>query len=99
MIPLVRLTGFVEGLSALALYFIAMPMKHIWQTIDKDTFYTVGMAHGVLFTLYALIVTAAVLMRALPWKWWWILAAASIVPFGTFWADAKLKRLQTPASY
>ncbi|CAN5615963.1 DUF3817 domain-containing protein [soil metagenome] len=98
LIGYVRAVGFIEGCSALVLYFIAMPLQHIWNAIDREIFFAIGMTHGVLFVIYAIIVTAAVLMGKLTWKWWFILAAASIVPFGPFLADRKLKRVEATPS-
>ena len=45
-----RSIALLEGISTLALYFFAMPMKYI----AGDPIYVknIGMAHGVLFMLY-----------------------------------------------
>jgi integral membrane protein len=94
MIAAIRAIGLLEGLSSLILYFVAMPMKYLWQSISKENFFAIGMGHGVLFTVYAVIVTIAVIMGRLPGRWWVYLAIASIVPFGPFVADRRLKSRQ-----
>ena len=50
--PLNRLhiIGIVEGISALLLFFVAMPMKYMLD-MPLAVKYT-GWAHGVLFMLY-----------------------------------------------
>lgn len=52
----------------------------------------VGMAHGALFVFYVM----AVLYYGIDEKWKigkvFLALIASIVPFGTFWADKKLFR-------
>jgi hypothetical protein len=45
MIPWVRGVGFAEGVSAFALFFVAMPLKHIWQAIGKEEFFWIGLIH------------------------------------------------------
>ena len=83
-----RLTAFVEGMSFLVILFITMPMKYLFDIPEPTR--PVGMAHGVLFILYV----ALVLLVQAKHKWslkttFWALFA-SIIPFGTFVADAKI---------
>ena len=54
MVQLLRLTGFIEGISYLILLGITMPLKYFYE-IPQPTYY-VGMAHGVLFTIYVILV-------------------------------------------
>lgn len=84
-----RLIAFIEGISYLVLLFIAMPIKYI---LDEPMFVKViGMAHGVLFILFIflLLITA----KECKWKIPFISMAfiASLVPFGTFYLEKKLK--------
>ena len=57
----VRAAGLVEGVSALILFFIAMPLKYAppagSETADlgKQVVFWVGTIHGGLFIFYALI--------------------------------------------
>jgi integral membrane protein len=87
-----RLISLVEGVSFLILLGIAMPLKYLAGVPEVVS--VVGAAHGVLFILYA--VAAGALMLALKWSPLWFVGAmiASVVPFGTFYLDARLKRFQ-----
>lgn len=83
-----RLIAFVEGVSFLVVLFITMPLKYGLQLHEPNLY--VGMLHGVLFVLYIF----AVLQMAVAHRWTVKKIAlsflASIIPFGTFWADKKL---------
>ena len=48
-----RVVGFLEGLSFLALLFIAMPLKYIWGNPILVKY--VGMGHGVLFIAFLVV--------------------------------------------
>ncbi len=82
-----RLAAILEGISYL-LFAVTMPLKYLYE-IPQPNYY-VGMAHGVLFILYIVLC----LQCAFLYKWktgttFWALVA-SIVPFGTFIANAKI---------
>jgi integral membrane protein len=83
-----RVIGFLEGVSFLVLLFIAMPLKYIYDM--PETNMVVGMAHGLLFILYIFSVIQVAI--ELSWNFRKVLLAfaASVIPFGTFYADAKL---------
>lgn len=82
-----RVIAILEGLSYLAL-FITMPLKYMYEMPRPN--YIVGMAHGMLFMLY--IVLVLWVGTSQKWKWNTILWAlvASVIPFGTFVADYKI---------
>ncbi|MCT4665563.1 MAG: DUF3817 domain-containing protein [Flavobacteriales bacterium] len=79
--------GFLEGLSFLVILFITMPLKYIFDY--KGANYYVGMVHGVLFILYILWVLIVGIERNWTKKAIFLSLLASIIPFGTFWADKK----------
>jgi integral membrane protein len=83
-----RIIAFIEGISFLVLLFITMPMKYMCGISTPNKIF--GMVHGVLFILYVL----AVIQSKIEYDWGFKKTAlallASIVPFGTFWADEKL---------
>ncbi len=85
-----RVVGFLEGLSFLLLLGVAMPLKYYWG--EPQAVRVVGMAHGVLFIAYI----AATVQAWLEYDWTWkraaLIAAASLVPFGPFYADVKWMR-------
>ncbi len=87
-LAILRVLGFVEGLSYLVLLGLCMPLKYL-MNIPGPTRY-VGMIHGILFVAYCLWV----LIVAYEKKWtlkttFWALFA-SLVPFGTFVADKRI---------
>ena len=84
-----RVIGFFEGLSFLLLIFIGMPLKYWFESpwLVKQ----VGMAHGVLFILYVLY--ALIVSVDQKWNFFqttWKVLLASVLPFGTFYVDAKI---------
>lgn len=85
-----RVVAFLEGMSFLVLLGIAMPLKY-WAD-NPEPVRVIGMAHGVLFVAYVFLVLQSMIV----YKWKiskGILAfVASLVPFGTFYADKKLFR-------
>lgn len=87
-----RLSGYLEGISYLTLLGICVPLKHIWG-ISQPTLY-VGSVHGILFIFYCTMVI--LVKQEQKWnnrKTFWALLA-SILPFGTFVAEVKLFREQ-----
>lgn len=99
----VRAAGLVEGVSALILFFIAMPIKYIPPTgsetalLGKQIVFWVGLVHGLLFISYAVITFIAWGQGALRFKHVCMAAAASIIPFGPFVIDRKLKAVEEQA--
>lgn len=85
-----RAVAFWEGLSFLVLLLLAMPLKYLLGMPQMVR--VVGMAHGVLFVAYVF----TLLMAALEYRWNFsrvvVAFAASLVPGGTFWLDAQLRR-------
>jgi integral membrane protein len=82
-----RIVAALEGISLLILLGIAMPLKYfagIPQVVS-----VVGMAHGVLFVLYVLMLIQVAIEKSWSWKITILAFFASFVPFGTFYADAK----------
>ncbi|MGB3616860.1 MAG: DUF3817 domain-containing protein [Catalinimonas sp.] len=85
-----RLVGLLEGISYLLLLGVAMPLKYVLG--QPEAVRVVGAAHGGLFVLYVLLVLWV------GWRYRWSLGkvaaalVASVVPFGTFWADRRLFR-------
>jgi integral membrane protein len=86
-----RLLGNIEGISYLLLLGIAMPMKYFFGF--PMAVKIVGMAHGVLFIAYCLLL--ALQMRANKWNLLFgiYLFVATLIPFGTFVTDRKLRTL------
>jgi integral membrane protein len=84
----VRLSGLLEGVSFLLLLFIAMPLKY-WADMPLFVRY-IGMAHGILFVWYLISVALVRSEYRLSNRDTAIALAASLLPFGTFYADRKI---------
>ncbi|TDF99737.1 DUF3817 domain-containing protein [Paenibacillus piri] len=85
-----RMVGLYEGISFLVLLCIAMPLKYyadIPQAVK-----IVGMLHGVLFIMYLLALVHVTIVKR--WSIIRVIGAliASLLPFGTFVLDARLRR-------
>jgi integral membrane protein len=85
-----RIVGFFRRLVFLLLLFIAMPMKYIWDNPLWVKY--VGMGHGLLFILF--IVVLLVVCQRMKWSIHMFILGliASILPFGPFVFDHKLKQ-------
>lgn len=82
----------LEGISAIALFFVAMPLKYIW---DNDQLIRpVGMAHGVLFCIYIAFAVVCKIQYNWDWKKFIIICLASIPPLGTFYIERKYLKPQ-----
>ena len=90
MLKFFKIIALLEGISLLALFFFAMPMKRLFGHPEFQ--FPVGMAHGLLFIAY--IILAVMLKFEKDWsaKKLTIIAVASIIPFGTFYIEKKYLR-------
>ena len=86
-----RAIGFLEGISFLLLLFIAMPMKYVWGNPILVKY--VGMGHGVLFIAFLVILFVVCEKQKWSLKIFILGLMASILPFGPFVFDHKLKKL------
>ena len=88
--------GIIEGLSALGLVFVAMPLKYYYGIPAAVTL--MGTVHGYLFILYLMTLLATAYLIRLPQKfiWWGIVAA--LLPFGPFVLDIGLNRWRNQRS-
>jgi integral membrane protein len=84
-----RIVAFLEGCSFLLLGF-TMILKYKYAMPQPN--YVVGLAHGILFVLYVVLVFQVSFLHK--WnllKMFWAFLA-SLIPFGTFYADKVLFR-------
>lgn len=87
-----RIIGLIEGITTVALFFIAMPLKYIGG--NPALVPPVGMTHGWAFIAY--IIAMVVILRGrgfTPFEWFRTTLAA-FIPLGTFLNDPFLKRKQ-----
>ena len=85
-----RTVSFIEGISTLLLFLVAMPLKYIAGKPEMVTY--VGRIHGGLVIAFCIFLW--LVMRARGWE---IAKAAklfvaSLFPFGFLWIDRVLKR-------
>jgi len=91
----VRGVGTIEGVSALILFFVAMPLKYVAKIPEGERIvFWVGAIHGGLFVAYAAVTFFAWGKGALSAKLVGLAAIASIIPFGPFVLDRKLQPLE-----
>lgn len=83
-----RIVALLEGISFLSLFMITMPLKRVYDIHEPN--FIVGIAHGILFMLYVALVFWV--NSDVKWNFKQQAGAyiASLLPFGTFIADAKL---------
>lgn len=93
MLDKLRLLGNCEGISYLLLLGVAMPLKYCFGV--PIAVKVTGMAHGILFIAYVLLL--ALSKYKLKWSLGFsvVLFVATLVPFGTFVTDRKLKAMAT----
>ncbi|MFT4524685.1 MAG: integral membrane protein [Bacteroidia bacterium] len=86
LLKVFRSLAILEGISYL-LFGITMPLKYMYEIMEPNMY--VGMAHGMLFMTYCVLGLAS----AIKYKWSIgfsiMVFVASLVPFGTFYLDAK----------
>ena len=84
-----RIVAFIEGCSYLLLGF-TMILKYKFSMPQPN--YIVGLAHGILFMLYIVLLLQVSFLHR--WSIIKMLMAflASLIPFGTFYADKVLFR-------
>lgn len=85
-----RGVSFVEGISTLALFLVAMPLKYL-AGIPEAVWWT-GRIHGGLVVLFCFALVWAAQVRGWDWQKTGLLFAASLVPFGFLWIEARLRR-------
>jgi integral membrane protein len=90
MLKFFKYLAFIEGISAILLFFFAMPMKYI---AGNPIFVKhIGMVHGILFTVYIIIATILKIEEKWSIKKYLEICLASIPPFGTFYIEKKYLR-------
>jgi integral membrane protein len=85
-----RLISFIEGISTLALFLIAMPLKYLAGKPEAVTH--VGRIHGGLVIVFCIALLLAKRERGWQSAKAVILFAFSLVPFGFLWIEKDLKR-------
>jgi integral membrane protein len=87
-----RVAGFVEGISCIVLFGVAMPLKYFAGI--PAAVKIPGWVHGVLFIIYLLALLQVTIVRRWPLSKVFIAFIASLIPCGTFFMDSRLKKEQ-----
>jgi integral membrane protein len=88
-VPFLRTVGLAEGASYLVLLGVAMPLKYLAGMPMAVT--VVGGIHGALFVAFCLVLLWTMFVARWPVARGILVFAASIVPFGTFLIDRRMK--------
>ena len=89
-----RIAALIEGVTCIALYLVAMPLKY--GAGIESAVRVPGMNHGVIFIAYLLLLLPVFKQQKWSFSNLFICGIASIVPFMTFWADYKYFRKANP---
>ena len=88
---LFRWMALIEGITTVMLFVFAMPLKY---GAGKDALIQpFGMAHGVAFIIYFLLMVVALTQNRVGPMGWLRCALAGLIPFVTFVNHAWLERL------
>jgi len=96
MLKFFRAIALFEGVTTLALFLVAMPLKYGlgYTALIRP----IGMTHGVAFLLYLLAMILVLPGKGFGLVGWLRTTLASFVPFGTFLNDPYLKRMEARAA-
>jgi integral membrane protein len=86
-----RWVALLEGITTVALFFVAMPMKY-WLG-NPVLVPAVGLAHGMAFLAYLVMMGIALPGKGAGALGWLRTTLAAFIPLGTFLNDPFLKRL------
>jgi integral membrane protein len=84
-----RWVTLVEGISYVLLLFIAMPLKYIAGIPEGVRI--LGMAHGVLFVTFCVLLALMTRRHQWNYKFSMGLFLSSLVPIASFFMDRKIK--------
>lgn len=98
MLRLFRWVALFEGLTTLALFFVAMPLKYGFD--NPVLIRPVGLIHGIAFLAYIAVMVVALRGQGFTTSGWVRTTLAAFVPLGTFLNDPFIRqheaRLATP---
>ena len=87
-----RFISLIEGISFLLLLFIGMPLKYGFGI--KEVNMALGMIHGGLTMVFCLVLGLTWIQKTLSTRWCIGVFIASLLPFGAFVAESRLKQQQ-----
>ena len=96
MLALFRLVALAEGLTTIALFCIAMPLKY-WGG-DASLVPPAGMTHGVAWLAYLAAMALCLPGRGFSPAEWARVFVAALIPFGTLCNDGMTRRKEAIAA-
>lgn len=99
MLRILRQIALWEAISAVLLFFVAMPVKyyfyeHLGLTAELASgfSYLVGLFHGALFVILAIMLVIA--WRIYKWDFFRLVKylVISVIPIASFWIEIDLKK-------
>lgn len=91
-----RIMGLVEGVSFLALVFVAMPLKYMAGQPVAVT--VVGWIHGLLFMIFGIALARVFFGERWPVLRTALVLVAALLPFGPFLIDRRMRAYEDEAS-
>jgi integral membrane protein len=91
-----RIVGLTEAVSYMLLVGVAMPLKYM--AGQPKAVSVIGMIHGVLFVLFCIALALATIVAKWPLSRAALLFVASLVPFGPFVLDKRMKEWEKEAA-
>ena len=85
------IAGLIEGTSTLLLFFIAMPLKYLYDL--PQAVQILGPVHGWLFVMLVLMFLIGKWVVPISQKLMWAGMLGAILPFVPFYIDYKLAKL------
>lgn len=92
MLKLFRAVALVEGVTTIALFLVAMPMKYMFD--NPALVPPVGMAHGVAWLAYLVAMLVCLPGKGFTLPEWIRTFVFALFPFGTFINDPLIKAKQ-----
>lgn len=91
-----RWMGFIEGVSTLVLFFIAMPLKYLGDM--PIAVEIAGSVHGGLFVCLVIMLGIAIWRVPITLRLSLLGMVSAVIPFGPFVYDRWLHKIANPAS-
>jgi len=89
MLKIFKIVAILEGISYLVLFANMLIVKPTNPELYKTLLFPIGMAHGILFIGYILLSIMLKIEENWDFKKFFIIAIASVIPFGTFYIEKK----------
>jgi len=90
VLKLFRYIALIEGITTLALFLVAMPLKYGFD--NPVLIRPVGMIHGVAFLVYIAAMLFILPGKGFGFAGWLRTAIAAFFPFGTFLNDPYIRQ-------